>query len=128
MCSRLQANCPVTSNSESPGDDRTQAAREASGKSRRDASGAAKCRRFRVTGRVQGVFFRDSTRERALKLGLTGSARNMPDGSVEVLACGRQDALEQLRAWLQSGPPMASVASVESTDVEHQKFRNFTIG
>jgi acylphosphatase len=97
-------------------------------KSQGDASGATECRRFRVTGRVQGVFFRDSTREQALKLGLTGSARNMPDGSVEVLACGRQDALEQLRVWLQSGPPMASVASVEATDVEQRKFRNFTIG
>ena len=120
----------MTSNSESPGDDRIRAAGEASGKSPgdADAAGTAKCRRFRVTGRVQGVFFRDSTRERALKLGLTGSARNMPDGSVEVLACGRQDALERLAAWLQSGPPMASVANVESTDVEHVSFRKFTIG
>lgn len=118
----------MTSNFESPGDDRIQAAGEPFGKSQGDASGATTCRRFRVTGRVQGVFFRDSTREQALKLGLTGSARNMPDGSVEVLACGRQDALEQLRGWLQSGPPMAAVASVESTDVENLSFRKFTIG
>jgi len=116
VCSRLQSNRPVTNNSESAGDGRIH------------TGGATTCRRFRVTGRVQGVFFRDSTRQRALKLGLTGSARNLPDGSVEVTACGRQDSLEQLGLWLQSGPPMASVASVEWADVEHRKFRNFTIG
>jgi acylphosphatase len=86
------------------------------------------CRRFRITGRVQGVFFRDSTRRQACELGLTGHACNMPDGSVEVVACGSEDALLKLKAWLQSGPPMASVASVESTDVEKQGFRKFTIG
>lgn len=86
------------------------------------------CRLFRVTGRVQGVFFRDSTREQALKLGLKGCARNMPDGSVEVLACGRQEAVERLGLWLRSGPPMASVSNVESKDVEDRKLRTFTIG
>jgi acylphosphatase len=86
------------------------------------------CRRFRITGRVQGVFFRDSTRRQACELGLTGHACNMPDGSVEVVACGSEDALLKLKAWLQSGPPMASVARVESTDVEKQGFRKFTIG
>jgi acylphosphatase len=108
----------VTSNSESSHDGRIQA----------DASSAMKCRRFRITGHVQGVFFRDSTREQARNLGLTGNARNMPDGSVEVVACGSEDALLQLKIWLQSGPPMASVASVESTDIESPGFRNFTIG
>jgi acylphosphatase len=108
----------VTSNSGSPQDGRTQAG----------SSSAMKCRRFRITGRVQGVFFRDSTRQQARKLGLTGNARNMPDGSVEVVACGSEDALLQLKAWLQSGPSTASVASVESTDVENPGFTNFTIG
>jgi acylphosphatase len=108
----------VTGNSGSPQDGRTEA----------DSSSAMKCRRFRITGRVQGVFFRDSTRQQACKLGLTGNARNMPDGSVEVVACGSEDALLQLKAWLQSGPSMASVASVESTDVESLCFRTFTIG
>jgi acylphosphatase len=118
----------VISKSESSRNDGIHDGRDVSGKSQADASSVTKCRYFRVTGRVQGVFFRDSTREQALKLQLTGQARNMPDGSVEVLACGRQDALEQLGIWLQSGPPMASVANVESTDVENRSFRKFTIG
>jgi acylphosphatase len=103
--------------------------REPPDESRPDpASTATRCRLFRITGRVQGVFFRDSTRERARQLGLTGSARNMPDGSVEVLACGTGEALEQLGLWLQSGPPMAVVSNVESKDVGQQQCRSFTIG
>lgn len=93
-----------------------------------DLSRTSRCRRFRVTGRVQGVFFRGSTREQAVRLGLTGSARNMPDGSVEVLACGPLEALERLGTWLCSGPPMASVENVEATDVERERPGKFTIG
>ncbi len=70
-------------------------------------------RKYRVTGRVQGVFFRASTRERAVSLGLTGHAINLPDGAVEVLVCGEAAALDQLAAWLQKGPPRAQVAQVE---------------
>lgn len=92
-----------------------------------------KCRRFRVTGRVQGVFFRDSTREKARRLELAGYANNMPDGSVEVLACGSETSLDELATWLESGPPMAKVAAVEATDVpyaNHPRFApgKFTIG
>ena len=87
-----------------------------------------KCRRFRVTGRVQGVFFRDSTREEACKLRLTGYANNMPDGSVEVVACGSDAALDRLAQWLESGPPMANVAAVEASEVQYVDFRKFTIG
>lgn len=78
----------------------------------------SRCRRFRVTGRVQGVFFRDSTRKVAEQLGLTGHARNLPDGSVEVLACGRREPLQKLADWLGSGPPMASVQGVDAADVD----------
>ena len=81
-----------------------------------------------MTGRVQGVFFRDSTREQARKLRLTGYARNMPDGSVEVVACGGRERIDRLGHWLQSGPRMASVANVEATDVDYVSFRNFSIG
>ena len=66
-----------------------------------------------VSGRVQGVFFRASTRERALALGLRGHALNLPDGRVEVVAAGDPEALEALAAWLQHGPPMARVERVE---------------
>jgi acylphosphatase len=77
---------------------------------------------------VQGVFFRDSTREQADKHGLTGYANNLPDGSVEVLACGTDHALDRMAHWLKSGPPMASVAGVEVTEVDYRRFGNFTIG
>ena len=71
------------------------------------------CARFRVTGRVQGVFFRASTQREARRLGLTGHAINLDDGSVEVLACGADDALDALFDWLQQGSPAARVDRVE---------------
>ncbi len=70
------------------------------------------CKRCLVTGRVQGVFFRSSTRERALDLGLTGRATNLFDGRVEVLMCGPEDKLDALCRWLESGPPTAVVSEV----------------
>ena len=70
-------------------------------------------RRYRISGKVQGVFFRASTREQALRLELTGYANNLPDGSVEVLACGATPALDKLAEWLQQGPPRAKVLRVE---------------
>lgn len=68
--------------------------------------------RFRVGGKVQGVFFRASTRERALDLGLCGRAINLADGGVEVIAEGDAAALDALEAWLHHGPPAARVESV----------------
>lgn len=68
--------------------------------------------RFLVSGRVQGVFYRASTREQALRLGLTGHARNLPDGRVEVRAHGEAAALEALERWLWQGPPAARVTDV----------------
>ena len=68
--------------------------------------------RFLVAGRVQGVYFRASTRERALAFGLDGHARNLADGSVEVIAAGEATALEALAEWLRQGPPAARVEQV----------------
>ena len=76
-------------------------------------AGAQTAARFRIVGRVQGVYFRASTREQALRLGLRGHARNLRDGSVEVLAAGNTDALDTLATWLAHGPPMARVERVE---------------
>jgi acylphosphatase len=72
--------------------------------------------RFIVSGLVQGVFFRASTRAEALRLGITGHARNLRDGSVEVVAYGDDVALDRLAAWLEEGPPLARVASVVRHD------------
>ena len=69
--------------------------------------------RCRVYGRVQGVFFRASTAREAERLGLTGHALNLPDGSVEVLACGDRAAVERLRGWLLDGPPRARVERID---------------
>lgn len=70
------------------------------------------CLRCIIKGRVQGVFFRAATAEQATRLGIQGWAKNLGDGSVEVLACGEQQAVKQLQTWLHQGPPMAQVKSV----------------
>lgn len=69
-----------------------------------------------VTGRVQGVWFRASTQRQARRLGVTGVARNLPDGSVEVVACGDDAAVAQLVEWLHRGPEHARVAGVAVED------------
>ena len=66
-----------------------------------------------VAGRVQGVFYRASTRARAETLGITGHARNLADGRVEVLACGQREAVEALCRWLWQGSPASHVSAVE---------------
>jgi acylphosphatase len=68
---------------------------------------------YRVTGRVQGVGFRWWTRSLAVRLGVTGTVRNLPDGSVAVHARGTDDQLRRLQAQLAEGPPGARVASVD---------------
>jgi len=70
------------------------------------------CLRCHISGRVQGVWFRASTREQAVRLGVNGYARNLADGRVEVLACGDEEALSQLQEWLWQGPRGARVDQV----------------
>lgn len=70
-------------------------------------------RAYRVTGTVQGVGFRWFSRETATRLGLRGTVRNVPDGSVEVVAEGPEAAVAELRTRLEEGPPGARVAAVE---------------
>jgi acylphosphatase len=69
-----------------------------------------------VHGRVQGVWFRDSTRREAERLRISGRAINLPNGNVEVLAYGRSEALAELEKWLHKGPPMARVTDVASEE------------
>jgi acylphosphatase len=85
-------------------------------------------RLFTVQGRVQGVFFRDSTRQVAESLGLTGHAINLPNGDVEVLACGARTALDELGRWLHEGPRMARVEGVSSREVDVDEPTGFRTG
>lgn len=73
-------------------------------------------RRFLVSGKVQGVFFRASTVRMAGELGLRGYARNLADGRVEILAVGAPSAVSKLAAWLRDGPPLARVAEVSESN------------
>lgn len=75
-------------------------------------------RRCFVSGRVQGVYFRASTRDQARRLDLIGHARNLDDGRVEVLVAGPADAVSALLDWLGKGPPSARVDQVEVIEVE----------
>jgi acylphosphatase len=78
-------------------------------------------RRFLVMGRVQGVYFRHSARLEARRLNIRGLARNLPDGTVEVLAQGGAPALEAMHQWLRRGPAQARVDSVQQTDAADRK-------
>jgi len=80
---------------------------------------------FLVSGRVQGVYFRASARDRALALGLAGYARNLADGRVEIVAEGEAGALAQLEQWLHEGPPAARVDRVEREAMPAQGHRGF---
>lgn len=70
-----------------------------------------------VSGRVQGVYYRQMTRQQARHLGLWGWVRNLPDGRVEIWAQGEERALERFVDWLWEGPPRATVIGVESESV-----------
>ena len=83
--------------------------------------------RFLIRGYVQGVGFRAHTRHEAQRLGLTGYAKNLPDGRVEVLAVGESAALDALERWLHIGPPAARVEEVRRVEVEADEHEGFGI-
>ncbi len=85
------------------------------------------CRRFLVSGKVQGVWFRESTRREAARLGLNGSASNLPDGRVEVVAVGSAKDIDQLSVWLRHGPAMARVDKVVEETIDDPGLSGFTI-
>ncbi|MBS0287317.1 MAG: acylphosphatase [Proteobacteria bacterium] len=85
------------------------------------------CRRCVVSGKVQGVFFRHGTFQKAISLGLTGWVRNLSNGNVECLVCGDDAAVEQLCQWLHQGPPAAKVNGVVIEEAPLQEFQGFTI-
>jgi acylphosphatase len=80
-----------------------------------------------VSGKVQGVFFRQSTKEKANDLGLTGTVKNEEDGSVHIIATGDKVPLDELVKWCHEGPPKARVERVSVETVPLQSFSSFTI-
>ncbi|MBS0857564.1 acylphosphatase [Tatumella sp. JGM100] len=86
--------------------------------------------KVRVSGRVQGVFFRGSTRQQAIKYRVSGYAKNLPDGSVEILLAGDVRDVDHILAWISAGgPPAASVAHVGVQQITtEQQIRGFITG
>ena len=82
---------------------------------------------IRVSGKVQGVFFRASTKEKATELGLSSWCRNEPDGCVLIHAEGNADSLESLLAWCHEGPRWANVTKVEKEAVNSEGLNGFGI-
>ena len=80
-----------------------------------------------ITGRVQGVWFRDSMRREAQRLAVSGWVRNLPDGRVEAVLEGDDDGVERLTAWCHRGPPGARVTAVEPRDEPPEGLRGFRI-
>ena len=81
-----------------------------------------------ISGRVQGVFFRAYTKEEAERLGLKGWVRNLPDGRVEAVFEGDEEAVEAMIKWCYSGSPQAKVAGVEVLEEPYKgEFKDFRI-
>ena len=83
--------------------------------------------RIKIEGEVQGVFYRQSAQEKALKLGIKGTVRNCEDDSVEIIATGAKEQLEKLISWCWKGPPKATVTNVTTQELSLQPFNNFSI-
>ena len=80
-----------------------------------------------VTGKVQGVVYRQSTKEIATTAGITGTVENREDGSVLIIATGTAEQLDKLIAWCRQGPSRAVVEKIEVLQIPLQHFKNFTI-
>lgn len=80
-----------------------------------------------VKGKVQGVFFRRYTLEKAIALDLTGYVKNRPDSSVYIMASGNAEQLEALAVWCKKGPPNAVVTAVLVTKEPYLSFSKFSI-
>ncbi|HEY4147736.1 MAG TPA: acylphosphatase [Chitinophagaceae bacterium] len=80
-----------------------------------------------VSGKVHGVFYRQSTRKKALELGITGTVQNNPDGTVTIIATGPAGQLDKLKEWSKKGPPAAQVQQVEIQAIPLQSFNSFDI-
>lgn len=82
---------------------------------------------IKVTGKVQGVFYRQATKETAIDSGITGEVKNMPDGSVHIIATGNEDQLRNLVEWCRTGPKRAMVTDVRAEKISFKSFTSFSI-
>ena len=82
---------------------------------------------IRVRGRVQGVYFRETTRREADRLGVTGTVRNEPDGSVAIEAEGSEERLDRFVEWCREGPPRAKVDSLDATEGDLRGYDDFRV-
>lgn len=80
-----------------------------------------------VSGKVQGVFYRQSTREKATTIGITGTVENLSNGDVKIIATGTKEQIETLMHWCKQGPQKAIVTMVEITELPLQSFDQFSI-
>ena len=83
------------------------------------------CLHLLISGKVQGVWFRESMRQEALGLGATGWVRNLADGRVEAMVCGEPEIVNGLLEWARRGPPKARVAHVEADEIPERAFAGF---
>lgn len=80
-----------------------------------------------ITGKVQGVYFRQNAKEKALELGLTGQAKNLNDGNVQIIASGTGEELAAFTDWCRIGPARAVVTGVEINELPLKFYEHFTI-
>ena len=80
-----------------------------------------------VEGLVQGVFYRQSTKAKAIESGITGEIKNKPDGTVHIVATGTETQLEKLIQWCNKGPEMAIVTGVKVEQIPLISFKGFSI-
>ena len=80
-----------------------------------------------VKGKVQGVFYRQSTLEKARKLNITGTVKNLRDDTVEIIATGTPEQLQRFTEWCRHGPPRAMVTDLMITPLSLQSFTDFSI-
>jgi acylphosphatase len=84
-------------------------------------------KRLIITGKVQGVFYRKSAKEKAGELKITGTVRNLSNEDVEIIATGNREQLDNFIAWCKTGPPEAVVTNIHIEELSVQLLGNFSI-
>jgi acylphosphatase len=83
------------------------------------------CLHLLISGKVQGVWFRESMRQEALINGATGWVRNLPGGEVEAVVCGNEAEVQAMLEWARKGPPLAKISDIETREIPAETFASF---